>query len=338
MRLGESRPLIYLITTGKATADSFPEESRNVLDIVRAAVECGIPLVQIREKHLTARLLFSLAKDAAAITRSNPTKLLVNDRADIAAAAGADGVHLTSRSLPVSVVRQAFGDEMLIGVSTHSLEEVTRAADGGADFAVFGPVFETPRMGAATHLPAVYRGGGFMSAASPPVCLTIAGLDPSGGAGVIADIKTFRAFGCFGTAAVTSLTFQNTAGVFGAEHVPAESVLRQAEPVFDDFSVAAVKTGMLPSAETVRAVAHLCVERERRGISGRSGRQVDLGLRSDRRRDFAGAGQRAFSDREARDAQYSRGRANNRRCDRVANGHRRRCSTDAWNGSPKRPY
>ena len=56
----------------------------------------------------------------------------------------------------------------------------------------------------------------------PPVCLTIAGLDPSGGAGVIADIKTFSAFGCFATAAVTSITFQNTVGVFGAEHQSGE--------------------------------------------------------------------------------------------------------------------
>ena len=51
---------------------------------------------------------------------------------------------------------------------------------------------------------------------SPPVALTIAGFDPSGGAGVVADIKTFAAFGCFATAAVTSLTYQNTTGVFGA--------------------------------------------------------------------------------------------------------------------------
>ncbi len=94
-----------------------------------------------------------------------------------------------------------------------------------------------------------------------PVCLTIAGLDPSGGAGVIADIKAFRAFGCFGAAVVTSLTFQNTTGVFGAEHISAENVLRQAEPVFDDYTVAAVKTGMLPSGETVKTVSRLFAER-----------------------------------------------------------------------------
>ncbi|MGI9054816.1 MAG: bifunctional hydroxymethylpyrimidine kinase/phosphomethylpyrimidine kinase, partial [Pyrinomonadaceae bacterium] len=75
------------------------------------------------------------------------------------------------------------------------------------------------------------------------VVLTIAGLDPSGGAGIIADIKTFSAFGCFATAAASSITFQNTVGVFGAEHQTAESVRRQVEPVLEDFNLSALKTG-----------------------------------------------------------------------------------------------
>ena len=66
-----------------------------------------------------------------------------------------------------------------------------------------------------------------------PVALTIAGFDPSGGAGVIADVKTFTAFGCFATAAVTSLTFQNTTGVFGAAHQTAADVRAQVLPVVE---------------------------------------------------------------------------------------------------------
>ena len=89
------------------------------------------------------------------------------------------------------------------------------------------------------------------------VVLTIAGLDPSGGAGIIADIKTFSAFGCFATAAVTSLTFQNTVGVFGAVHQTAESVRGQVEPVLEDFDIAALKSGMLPTAEVIEEVARL---------------------------------------------------------------------------------
>ncbi|MEO8072567.1 MAG: bifunctional hydroxymethylpyrimidine kinase/phosphomethylpyrimidine kinase [Acidobacteriota bacterium] len=89
------------------------------------------------------------------------------------------------------------------------------------------------------------------------VCLTIAGLDPSGGAGIIADIKTFTAFGCFATAAVTSVTFQNTTGVFGAVHQTAETVRGQIEPVIEDFEVAALKTGMMPTQEIIEEVARL---------------------------------------------------------------------------------
>ncbi len=93
------------------------------------------------------------------------------------------------------------------------------------------------------------------------ICLTIAGLDPSGGAGIIADIKTFSAFGCFAAAAVSSLTFQNTTGVFGASHQDAASVRGQLDAVFDDLLVAAVKTGMLPTAGVINEAAEILKER-----------------------------------------------------------------------------
>jgi thiamine-phosphate pyrophosphorylase len=92
---------------------------------------------------LTARILFELVVRAAEITRGSNTRLLVNDRSDIARVAGADGVHLTTHSLPVAVVRRICGAEFLIGVSTHALAEARAAQVAGADFVVFGPVFET---------------------------------------------------------------------------------------------------------------------------------------------------------------------------------------------------
>jgi hydroxymethylpyrimidine/phosphomethylpyrimidine kinase len=95
---------------------------------------------------------------------------------------------------------------------------------------------------------------------TPPVALTVAGFDPSGGAGVVADIKTFTAFGCFAAAAVTSLTYQNTTGVFGAAHQTAEAVRRQVLPVVEDFRVAGMKTGMLPTREIIVEVARLLRE------------------------------------------------------------------------------
>ena len=87
--------------------------------------------------------------------------------------------------------------------------------------------------------------------------LTIAGFDPSGGAGILADIKTFAAFGCYGLAAVTSLTFQNTQRVAGALNQTAEITLQQLEPLFADFEISAIKTGMLPTAEIICKVASI---------------------------------------------------------------------------------
>ena len=90
-----------------------------------------------------------------------------------------------------------------------------------------------------------------------PITLTIAGFDPSGGAGIIADIKTLAAFGCTPSAAITSLTFQNARGVWGARHQTAEIVREQAMAIMAESPIAAVKTGMLPTSEIVREVARL---------------------------------------------------------------------------------
>ncbi len=144
MKAPFERPAVYLITEGLATLANYPEIREKILDVVRLAVDCGVSMVQIREKHLSTKLLFNLASNAAAITAGSRTALLVNDRADVAMAAGADGVHLTSSSLSAKTVRTFFGNDRLIGASTHSADEAINAAANGADFVVFGPVFETP--------------------------------------------------------------------------------------------------------------------------------------------------------------------------------------------------
>jgi thiamine-phosphate pyrophosphorylase len=146
MALNLQQPILYLITGGETTRQTAPDspEFKRILELVRAATITGIDLIQLREKHLPARVLFELARRAAAITNPCPTRLVVNDRADIALAAACDGVHLTTRSLKADTVRAAFGTDFLIGVSAHSLEEAREARDTGADFAVFGPVFDTP--------------------------------------------------------------------------------------------------------------------------------------------------------------------------------------------------
>src|SRR5918999_954890 len=98
------------------------------------------------------------------------------------------------------------------------------------------------------------------SSINRPVVLTIAGLDPSGGAGIVADIKTISALGGFPAAALASITYQNTTGVFGAEHQSAATLRAQVEPIVQDLHVAGAKTGMLPTAEIVAEVARLFSE------------------------------------------------------------------------------
>ncbi len=139
------KPTTYLVTSGKTTSatTSGTNDFQQLLELIKSSITAQVDLVQLREKALTTRVLQDLATRAAQLTRGTATKLLINDRPDVAAAAGADGVHLTSQSLPASVVRRAFGGEFIIGISTHSLDEA-RAARADADFAVFGPVFLTP--------------------------------------------------------------------------------------------------------------------------------------------------------------------------------------------------
>ncbi len=99
-------------------------------------------MIQIRERDLSARDLFYVTERAAERVFKTDAHLLINDRADVAASVGA-GVHLTTRSMTCDVVRRAFGAKMLIGASTHNLDEARAAEAGDADFVVFGPVFET---------------------------------------------------------------------------------------------------------------------------------------------------------------------------------------------------
>ena len=133
----ERRPLLCYITDRKALPGEDP------LPIVEQAVAAGIDLIQIRERDLPVRSLLALVEEAVKRAGAGPTRILVNDRLDVAVATGAAGVHLPARGFPVDEVRRSY-PELLIGASTHNLEELRRAADGGADFAVFGPVFETP--------------------------------------------------------------------------------------------------------------------------------------------------------------------------------------------------
>jgi thiamine-phosphate pyrophosphorylase len=129
---------LYVIT------DRQQSGGRPLLTVVEAALRGGARAFQLREKDLQPRDLYPLALRMRQLTQAYGARLLINDRLDVALAVNADGVHLTTTSLPASVARRLLGPDRLLGVSTHNLAEAQAAAEEGADFVVFGPVFFTP--------------------------------------------------------------------------------------------------------------------------------------------------------------------------------------------------
>ncbi|HZR46580.1 MAG TPA: thiamine phosphate synthase [Candidatus Manganitrophaceae bacterium] len=117
---------------------------RPLPEIIREAGRAGVSAVQFREKDLSPRGQLALASQIATVTKALGMKLLINDRIDLCLALDAEGVHLPSSGFPIGVARRMLGPKKWIGVSCHSREEVQRAEAEGADFAVLGPVYETP--------------------------------------------------------------------------------------------------------------------------------------------------------------------------------------------------
>jgi thiamine-phosphate pyrophosphorylase len=129
---------LYLVTDRKqAFAGSLTE-------VLEKALKAGVKAVQLREKDLNSRELFQLAGEIRQLTKKHGAKLFINDRADIALAVDADGIQLGENSIPVQKIRKIIGDKKLIGVSCHSEEGALNAEKAGADFIVFGPVYNTP--------------------------------------------------------------------------------------------------------------------------------------------------------------------------------------------------
>jgi thiamine-phosphate pyrophosphorylase len=146
------RPLFYYITDRRGLAGG------SLLRSVRRALLWGVDFVQIREKDLSDRALFELTRKIVDYARSTHCRIIVNGRADIAVAAGAHGVHLPSTGFLVSDIRPWLPEDFLVGVSTHSRREAVRAAEAGADYVLFGPLFPTEsklRYGAPLGLPSL---------------------------------------------------------------------------------------------------------------------------------------------------------------------------------------
>lgn len=121
-----------------------PRPGKTYGDMVSAACAGGADVVQLRDKTLSSRDLFRLAKDLQAICDRTGTLFILNDRVDVALAADVDGVHVGQEDLPVRVVRQIMGHKKLIGCSTHSTAQALAAVGDGADYISCGPLFKTP--------------------------------------------------------------------------------------------------------------------------------------------------------------------------------------------------
>jgi thiamine-phosphate pyrophosphorylase len=141
--------LLYYITDRRQFAGDEQQRRERLLVHISKAARCGVDFIQLREKDLTTRELENLAKVAVNAVRSSggTTRVLTNSRTDLAIMAGADGVHLRSKDISPTEVRSIWTlagrtDRPKVAVSCHTEAEVMKAKNNGADFVVFGPVFE----------------------------------------------------------------------------------------------------------------------------------------------------------------------------------------------------
>ena len=189
--------------------DRSQARGRDLLEVVAACVAAGLRAVQLREKDLGASELATLSRRIKALTPS--PFLIVNDRADVALAAGADGVQRTHASLSVEELhvvadKRGFGGPELrgphvqrlrVGASVHSLAEAREAAGQGADWIFFGPVYDTPSKrayGAPQGLQALAR----VTAAVDVPVIAIGGITPE-------RVAEVRAAGAYGVAAISAI-------------------------------------------------------------------------------------------------------------------------------------
>ncbi len=180
-----------------------PIESHTLLlEKVKAAAAAGVDWIQIREKHLTGRELADLVQQALRVAPA-PCRILVNDRLDVACAVGAAGVHLTEQSISAADARKFVRERgllssFLVGASTHSLDSARAAAESGADYVIFGPVFATPSKAGFGAPQGIERLAAVCRSVSVPV-LAIGGITPenagecrAAGAAGIAAIRLFQ--------------------------------------------------------------------------------------------------------------------------------------------------
>jgi len=166
------------------------------LDVARAAIDAGADCLQLREKSLDGREILTRAIALRRLTHPG-VSIIINDRADIALAAGADGVHVGQSDLPVAAIRRLAGQPLFIGVSTENLEQAAAAWEAGADYCGVGPMFAT-----TTKHKSVIAGPTYMqayaNASAPRPHLAIGGITPL-------NISQLVLHGCRGIAVLSSV-------------------------------------------------------------------------------------------------------------------------------------
>jgi thiamine-phosphate pyrophosphorylase len=217
------RSVFCLVTPGalRAAHPTSPD-ARETTIVARAiaAIHAGIDLLQIREHNLPAQSLLRLVVRLVSASRGRSTRIVVNDRLDVALAAGADGVHLGGRSLPARRVRAIVPEGFLVGCSVHSVEEARAAAgEGAADYLVAGTVFPSASKPGAT----VFLGTDRLAAIAGAVAIPVLGV---GGIGLdsLADVART---GAAGVAAIG--LFEDAADL--------DATVRQARRLFDTARV-----------------------------------------------------------------------------------------------------
>lgn len=188
----DQRPLLYFITNRRELG------RQSLIRCMRNALDLGVNFIQIREKDLPERALYDLTVQAVSMARATGCRILVNGRADIALAAGADGVHLPSQGLQIADIRSWIPKGFMVGVSVHTTHEIRSACVSKADYILVGHVLPTPskeRLGpslgleflreacACTSIP-MFALGGMTAEAIGPVLKT--------GAAGIAGISLFQ--------------------------------------------------------------------------------------------------------------------------------------------------
>jgi thiamine-phosphate pyrophosphorylase len=197
--------LCYVTERHSLSELKSPEQQETLLRKIGAAAKAGVDWIQIREKDLSGKDCSSLTREALqratkySASKTTPTRILVNDRLDVALSQGGGGVHLGEKSLPLAVAKRLVENrgerkDFLIGVSCHSLEAGRTAESDGADYLFFGPIFATPSKAAFGAPPGLARLAELCRAVSIPV-LAIGGI-------TLANAADCLAAGASGVAAI----------------------------------------------------------------------------------------------------------------------------------------